>query len=139
MVKVGASDHLDIGQSQHLKTALGQYVDAGTEIHLKAGSKVVIDAGAELTLSAGGSTLTLNPSGVWLNGQTVASNIAMDIASTAPATGSVIQLLTAKLPGAAAESVAGAVPKRAIANITSQPGKGRCLICEARREQANRP
>jgi len=142
VVKVGGADHLDIGQSQHLKIALGQYVDAGTEIHLKAGSKVVIEAGAELTLSAGGSTLTLNPGGVWLNGKTVASNVELDISSTSPATGSGIQLLMAKLPGGAVKSGPGAVPKRAIANsqrelMVNAVGKPRCAICEACREKGN--
>ena len=32
----------------------------------------------------------------------------------------------------------GAVPTQALANLESRPGKGRCLICEARREQTNR-
>jgi type VI secretion system secreted protein VgrG len=137
-VKVGAADHLDIGQSQHLKTAIGHYVDAGTEIHLKAGTKVVIEAGIELSLCAGGSTLTLNPSGVWLSGATVASNIAMEISSTSPAVGSGIQLLAATLPGAVMESLPGAVPRPAWVNTRPKPGKGRCLICEARREKAGR-
>lgn len=136
-VKVGADDHLDVGGSQHLKTAIGHYVDGGTEIHLKAGSKVVIEAGAELTLSAGGSTLTLNPGGVWLNGAVVASNIPMVVSSTSPAVGSGIQLLTAALPGAVVASVPGAVPKPALANAQVelmkqvQANEARCLICEA--------
>lgn len=138
VTRVGAADHLEIGQSQHLKTALGHYVEAGTEIHLKAGGKVVIDAGTELTLRAGGSTLTLNPSGVWLNGQTVASNVEMEISTTSPAEGTGIQLLMAALPGAAMTSVPGAVPERALANsqmdLMKRPVKAneaRCLICEA--------
>lgn len=138
MTKIGAADHLDIGQSQHVKTAIGHYVDAGLEIHLKAGNKVVIEAGAELTLSAGGSTLTLNPGGVWLNGAVVASNIPMVPGGAAPAVGSGVQLLAAALPGAVVESLPGAVPKLALVNLKSRPGKGHCLICEARREQANR-
>ncbi|WP_122664764.1 type VI secretion system tip protein VgrG [Pseudomonas viridiflava] len=138
MTKVGATDHLDIGQSQHVKTAIGQYVDAGQEIHLKAGCKVVIEAGAELTLSAGGSTLTLNPGGVWLNGAVVASNIPMAIGGAAAAVGSGVQVMAAGLPGAVVAGLPGAVPKQALANIESRPGTGRCLICEARRAQANR-
>lgn len=142
MTKVGGADHLDIGQSQHLKTAIGHYVDAGQEIHLKAGSKVVIEAGAELTLCAGGSTLTLNPGGVWLNGAVVASNIPMVIGATAPAVGSGVQLLAAALPGAVVESLPGAVPKQALANtqgklMKNAVGKPRCAICEACREKGN--
>ena len=139
-VKVGAADYLDIAQSQHVKTGIGQYVDAGQEIHLKAGSKIVIEAGAELTLCAGGSSITLNPSGVWLNGAVVATNIPLAIASAPPAVGSGIQQLTAQLPGVAPQSQVGAVPKRALvkpqtALMNNATGKPRCAICEACREK----
>ena len=139
-VKVGASDYLDIAQSQHVKTGSGCYVDAAQEIHLKAGSKIVLEAGTELTLCAGGSTLTLNPSGVWLNGAVVASNIPMVIASGAPAVGSGVQQLTAQLPGVAQQSLVGAAPKQALINpqatlMNNAVGKPRCAVCEACREK----
>jgi type VI secretion system secreted protein VgrG len=138
VIRVGAADHLDVGQSRHVKTGVGHYLDAGQEIHCKAGSKVVIEAGAELTLSAGGSTITLNPGGIWINGAAVALN-----SGGSPAVGSGAQLLPALPPGAALQQLPGAVPKPALANIQStlmrnaaDNGESRCLICEACRENA---
>lgn len=137
-VRVGASDHLEVSQSQHVQAGIGQYVNAGQEIHLKAGSKIVIEAGTELTLSAGGSTIILNPSGVWLNGAMVVSN-----GGGSPAIGSGVQLLSAGLPGLAKKTAAGEVPKPALANaqfnLMKKPRKAaesRCLICEACQENA---
>ncbi|MCD5995491.1 type VI secretion system tip protein VgrG [Pseudomonas sp. CDFA 602] len=138
MVNVGGDDHLDIGGSLYLKTGLNHCLDAGQEIHCKAGNKVVIEAGTELTLSAGGSTLTLNPAGVWLNGASIALN-----SGGTPATGAGIQLLAALFPEDTNGHVSGAPPAPALANAqvnlmkeATRHGESRCLICEACRENA---
>ncbi|MFL1552258.1 type VI secretion system tip protein VgrG [Pseudomonas sp. D47] len=134
-VQLKAGDHLEITQSQHLKAGVGQFVEAGQEIHLKAGQKVVIEAGTELTLKAGGHFITIDPSGVWINGAKVGLN-----AGGGQAKGSGIQLLGPLIPGAAKLNEAGAQPK--MGNVQNslmlkarEQADKRCLICEACREQ----
>jgi len=49
-------------------------VEAGMDIHLKAGINVVIEAGVQLTLKVGGNFISIDPSGVAIQGTLVMIN-----------------------------------------------------------------
>lgn len=72
--KVGESMSLKIGQDFDQKTGTKHAVEAGQEIHLKAGMNVVIEAGMKLTLKGPGGFITIDPSGVAIQGTMVLIN-----------------------------------------------------------------
>jgi type VI secretion system secreted protein VgrG len=134
-VTLHASDHLQVANSQHTCVGLGQFVEAGEELHYKAGLKGVIEAGIELTLKAGGHFLTLNPSGIWHNGQLLLGG--------SPVAGSGAQRLSALPPVTAAGTGAVDVPAPALPrslnenNLLDEAEKGgaTCAVCEACRDK----
>src|SRR5690606_14248791 len=72
--RIDGQDSLTIGASQHFKVGSAIHYQAGQAIHLKAGSVLHIDAGMELSIQGGGSSLTLNPAGVFLKGPMINLN-----------------------------------------------------------------
>lgn len=135
-VTLYASDHLQVANSQHTCVGLGQFVEAGEEFHYKAGLKGVIEAGLELTLKAGGHFLTLNPSGIWHNGQLLLGG--------SPVKGSGAQPLNALPPVTAADTAAVDVPAPALPRSISEDhlltgaetAGTTCTVCEACRDKA---
>ena len=73
-VKADGSFSFKVGQSWQTKAGQKLAVDAGTEIHLKAGNTIVIEAGTQLTLKVGGNFITIDPSGVTIQGTLVKIN-----------------------------------------------------------------
>lgn len=65
-VKIGGIDSLDVGQEIHTK--------AGMNFAVKAGMEVMVEAGIKLTIKAGSSFITLDPSGVVIQGPLVRIN-----------------------------------------------------------------
>ena len=65
---------LKVEQDQQEKVGKNHALDAGMEIHLKAGMKVVIEAGTQLTIKVGGNFVTIDPSGVTIQGTMVKIN-----------------------------------------------------------------
>lgn len=72
--KVGGTLSLKVEQDQQEKVGKNHALDAGMEIHLKAGMKVVIEAGTQLTIKVGGNFVTIDPSGVTIQGTMVKIN-----------------------------------------------------------------
>lgn len=72
--KVGGTLSLKVEGDLQEKVGSNHALDAGTEIHLKAGMKVVIEAGTQLTIKVGGNFVTLDPSGVTIQGTMVKIN-----------------------------------------------------------------
>jgi type VI secretion system secreted protein VgrG len=74
LVKLGGGLHLTVGQDWQGKIGTKFAADAGQEIHLKAGMTLVLEAGSQLSLKVGGSFITLDPSGVTIQGPMVKVN-----------------------------------------------------------------
>lgn len=72
--KVGGTLSLKVDGDLQEKVGSNHALDAGTEIHLKAGMKVVIEAGTQLTIKVGGNFVTLDSSGVTIQGTMVKIN-----------------------------------------------------------------
>ncbi|MDG4555917.1 MAG: type VI secretion system tip protein TssI/VgrG [Candidatus Contendobacter sp.] len=70
------SGALSINVTQDIQEKAGQKyaLQAGQEIHLKAGMKVVIEAGTQLTIKVGGNFVTIDQSGVTIQGTMVKIN-----------------------------------------------------------------
>ena len=82
LVEIGEDAHLGIGrnatfsagQNLHIDVGLETALSAGTEIHVKGGVNIVLDAGVMISLKAGGSSITIGPAGVTLDGPLVRMN-----------------------------------------------------------------
>ena len=72
--KIGSEHHTTIAMSRHTKVGTDDALEAGMAIHLKAGMNVVIEAGVQLTLKGGGGFVTIDPSGVTIQGTLVRIN-----------------------------------------------------------------
>jgi type VI secretion system secreted protein VgrG len=89
-----------VGQYNDQKVGTNMAVEAGENIHLKAGMNVVIEAGVQLTLKVGGNFISIDPTGVAIQGTMVLIN-----SGGAPGSGKGANPLTptdaepAKLPG----------------------------------------
>ncbi|MCD9027909.1 type VI secretion system tip protein VgrG [Luteimonas sp. BDR2-5] len=73
-VDVGASALFAAGQNLHMSVGMETSLDAGTEVHVKGGMNIVLEAGVQISLKAGGSSITLGPAGVTLDGALVRVN-----------------------------------------------------------------
>ena len=71
--KVGGGHSLNVATSQQVKVGQKHAVDAGQEIHLKAGMNLVIEA-MKITLKGAGGFITIDPSGVAIQGTLVLIN-----------------------------------------------------------------
>jgi type VI secretion system secreted protein VgrG len=72
--KIGANYSLQVEMNQYNKTGMLHVLDAGTEMHIKSGATVVIEAGAALCLSGPGGFISIDPSGVTIQGMLVKIN-----------------------------------------------------------------
>lgn len=73
-LNIGLNAALSTGMNLHIASGTETCLDAGTEIHLKAGINLVLEAGAMISLKAGGSSITVGPAGVTLDGALVRIN-----------------------------------------------------------------
>ncbi len=71
---VGAAYVLSIGTDQTVVCGENHALDAAMDVHLKAGMNVVIEAGVQLTLKGPGGFITIDPSGVSIQGTMVLIN-----------------------------------------------------------------
>ena len=71
---VGANLTLSVGADQNVSVGMNHALDAGQSIHVKAGMSVVIEAGMQLTLKGPGGFITIDPSGVAIQGNIVLIN-----------------------------------------------------------------
>jgi len=72
--KIDGSMSLTVGGDRQEKVGQKQALEAGQEIHLKAGMNVIIEAGMKLTLKGPGGFVSIDPSGVTIQGNLVRIN-----------------------------------------------------------------
>src|SRR3546814_9256362 len=58
----------------HVASGTDTCLDAGTKVHVKAGVNLVLEAGVMISLKVGGSSITIGPAGVTLDGPLVRIN-----------------------------------------------------------------
>lgn len=62
------------GQELHVSSGMDTAFEAGTDFHVKAGMNLVLEAAMQISLKAGGSSITLGPAGVTIDGSLVRIN-----------------------------------------------------------------
>src|SRR3546814_7556700 len=62
------------GMNLHVASGTDTCLDAGTKVHVKAGVNLVLEAGVMISLKVGGSSITIGPAGVTLDGPLVRIN-----------------------------------------------------------------
>ncbi|MBV8674185.1 MAG: type VI secretion system tip protein VgrG [Acidobacteriaceae bacterium] len=72
--KVGMDYSLNVGMNQYDKVGMVYVVDAGMEAHIKGGMTVVIEGGMGVCLSGPGGFVSIDPSGVTIQGMMVRIN-----------------------------------------------------------------
>ncbi|TVQ55910.1 MAG: type VI secretion system tip protein VgrG [Phycisphaerales bacterium] len=72
--RIGGDHSLDIAGSMDEKVGDRHAVDAGQEIHLKAGMKVILEAGTQLSIKGPGGFVSIDASGVTIQGNMVKIN-----------------------------------------------------------------
>lgn len=72
--KVGMNYSLNVGMNQYNKAGMVYVVDSGQEVHIKGGMMVVIEGGMGLCLKGPGGFITIDPSGVSIQGMLVKIN-----------------------------------------------------------------
>ena len=72
--KIGLNSSLQVGMNQYNKTGMVHVLDAGQEMHIKGGMTVVIESGMGLCLSGPGGFISIDPSGVTIQGLLVKIN-----------------------------------------------------------------
>jgi type VI secretion system secreted protein VgrG len=72
--KTGTAWSVDAGKSIDAKAGMTIALDGGQAVHVKGGMNVVIEAGVQLTLKVGGNFVTIDPSGVSIQGTLVLIN-----------------------------------------------------------------
>jgi len=68
------AQHLIVDKNRHIRVGSNHATSAGQNIHIKAGNKIVVEAGVDMTISAGGSSISVGPGGVTVNGSKVNLN-----------------------------------------------------------------
>ena len=71
---IGSNYSMQVGQNYSGKVGSVYVVDSGEEVHIKGGMKVVVESGMSLCLSAAGGFITIDPSGVTIQGMLVKIN-----------------------------------------------------------------
>ncbi len=66
--------HLIVDKNRHIRVGSNHATSAGQNIHIKAGNKIVVEAGVDMTINAGGSSISVGPGGVTVNGSKVNLN-----------------------------------------------------------------
>jgi type VI secretion system secreted protein VgrG len=152
--KVGGTLSIKVDGDMQEKVGGSHALDASSEIHLKAGMSVVIQAGSELTLKVGGNFISINSTGVTIQGSTVKINSGGSAGSgsgsspTAPTAPTAPQEAATDQPGELSEVQTTPIQKqsrsldsvsvggfqspqaRALASA-AQSGAPFCEICEA--------
>jgi type VI secretion system secreted protein VgrG len=72
--KVGMNYSLNAGINHYSKAGMVYAVESGQEVHIKGGMTVVIEAGLSLCLAGPGGFITIDPSGVSIQGMLVKIN-----------------------------------------------------------------
>jgi type VI secretion system secreted protein VgrG len=72
--KVGMNYSLKVGMNQYNKVGMVYVVDSGQEVHIKGGMNVVIEGGLGVCLSGPGGFVSIDPSGVTIQGMLVKIN-----------------------------------------------------------------
>jgi type VI secretion system secreted protein VgrG len=72
--KIGANSSLQVEVNQYNKTGMLHVLDAGQEMHIKGGMTVVIEAGVGLCLSGPGGFISIDNTGVTIQGMLVKIN-----------------------------------------------------------------
>lgn len=72
--KVIGNVNLEVDESENHRIGQTLNVEAGMQVHLKAGTQVVIEAGVGLTIKAGANFITIDPSGIQIQGTMVRIN-----------------------------------------------------------------
>src|SRR3546814_10828538 len=62
------------GMNRHVASGTDTCLHAGTKVHVKAGVNLVLEAGVMISLKVGGSSITIVPAGVTLDGPLVRIN-----------------------------------------------------------------
>jgi type VI secretion system secreted protein VgrG len=83
--KIGANYSLQVGTNQYNKTGMLHVLDAGQEMHIKGGMTVVIEGGVGLCLSGPGGFISIDASGVTIQGMLVKINSGGEQLEGAPA------------------------------------------------------
>jgi len=120
-LKIGSDSHIDVGQNQnekigmnyslnvgmnhYNKTGMVYVVDSGEEVHIKGGMKVVIEGGLGVCMSGPGGFISIDPSGVTIQGVLVRIN-----SGGAPLPGSPAQLQDPQAPASPAAPTAPTFP-----------------------------
>lgn len=65
---VGGSRMSEVDSKVGVKAGMDQFHEAGMNFHIKAGMNVTIEAGMSITLMVGGNYISINPSGISIEG-----------------------------------------------------------------------
>jgi type VI secretion system secreted protein VgrG len=104
--KIDGTLSLEIGEDVHAKVKTNLEYDVGTEIYLKAGTTLVLESGTTLTLKVGSNHITLEQSGITIDGAQIAMKGKSQIEIDAPLT-----KINSGAGGGSAGSGAGASPE----------------------------
>jgi type VI secretion system secreted protein VgrG len=72
--KIGMNYSSNVGMNQYNKAGMVYVVDSGQEVHIKGGMTVVIEGGMGVCLSGPGGFVSIDPSGVTIQGMLVKIN-----------------------------------------------------------------
>ena len=104
--KIDGTLSLEIGEDVHAKVKTNLEYDVGTEIYLKSGTTLVLESGTTLTLKVGSNHITLEKSGITIDGTQIAVKGKSQIEIDAPMT-----KVNSGAGGGSAGSGAGAKPE----------------------------
>jgi type VI secretion system secreted protein VgrG len=109
--KIDGKISREAGMDVHEKAGMNYAMEAGMNVHLKGGMNVVIEAGLNLTIKGAGGFVSINPGGVFIQGNVVMINSggAADAGSGAS-------------PEAPTSPVEPDPPLEAIEAMTARPG-----------------
>jgi type VI secretion system secreted protein VgrG len=108
--KVTGGISVEATGAQDLKAGSKYAVDAGQEVHIKGGMTVVVEAGMQLTLKGAGGFISIDPSGVTIQGTMVKINSGGSAGSGAgcsPQAPDAPESAAPKVPDAADDSASG--------------------------------
>ena len=120
--RVNGTVSLRAGMEIHRQAGMRYALEAGTEVHLKSGMNLVIESGATLTLKVGANFISLDPSGISIQGLMVRIN-----SGGVPGVGAGASPETPKDPQEADQAEPGTAaklppPKRPVKPLTYSPG-----------------
>lgn len=72
--KIGQNYSSNVGMNQYSKVGMVYVVDSGQEVHIKGGMNVVIEGGLGVCLTGPGGFISIDPSGVTIQGMLVKIN-----------------------------------------------------------------